>query len=318
MRAGTPELFKQLSELGCIDEKDICSSGDGFTAVKKSMADIMAQRGIVSFPGDNGSELECGLFFDDWYLYAAEGEGKPVYSLFKMREQEDDAKMGRHADGDTPGVTVSFIAMDERLLAECLAAPDTAKIKKLADEINRVAAYGGQSHSAGLKAYFIRTAAAAPYLIAKLYTSYIASLAAGGSLPVPEAYEAVYKKSGPRGRIARFIEENNRNAGRTVCDHKRIFIRDSSCPTEEERLAILATHAGNVSFFSFAAEVQFHALFLTKFAKIRIPFIGKSPYASAIRADMSIADAELTGPTPYYRESSMLVKRQYSCHKKTI
>ena len=32
-----------------------------------------------------------------------------TYSLFKMREQEHDAKQGLYADGDTPGVAVPFI-----------------------------------------------------------------------------------------------------------------------------------------------------------------------------------------------------------------
>ena len=87
-------------------------------------------------------------------------------------------------------------------------------------------------------------------------------------------------------------------------------------PTEWERLAILATHTGNTSFFSFAAEVQFHAKFLTWWAKIPVP--GGSPYASAIRADMSIGDAEFAGPTPYYRPDSRIVRKQYHCHKNNV
>ena len=42
---------------------------------------------------------------------------------------------------------------------------------------------------------------------------------------------------------------------------------------------------------------------------------GGSPYASAIRADMSIGDAEFAGPTPYYRPDSRIVRKQYHCHK---
>ena len=90
----------------------------------------------------------------------------------------------------------------------------------------------------------------------------------------------------------------------------------SDSMTEQERLAILATHTGNTSFFSFAAEVQFHAKFLTWWAKIPIP--GGSPYASAIRADMSIGDAEFEGPTPYYRPDSRIVRKQYHCHKDNV
>ena len=50
-------------------------------------------------------------------------------------------------------------------------------------------------------------------------------------------------------------------------------------------------------------------------AKIKIPFLGKSVYDSAIRADMSIGDTELQGYTPYYRENSRIVQEQYRYHK---
>jgi hypothetical protein len=118
--------------------------------------------------------------------------------------------------------------------------------------------------------------------------------------------------------VERFIEENNRAAGKIVCDNQKIYVCDPLHPTEQERLAILATHTGNTSFFSFAAEVQFHARFLTRWAKIPLPIIGGSPYASAIRADMSIGDAEFTGPTPYYRPDSRMVRKQYHCHKDNL
>ena len=152
-------------------------------------------------------------------------------------------------------------------------------------------------------------------LVAKLYTGYIASLAENGCISVPERYACDYRKQGVRGRVPRFIEENNGYAESMICDHERIYVGDPLHPTERERLAILATHTGNTSFFSFAAEVQFHARFLTRWAKIPIPIIGRSPYASAIRADMSIGDAEFAGPTPYYRPDSRIVQKQYHCHK---
>ena len=45
-----------------------------------------------------------------------------------------------------------------------------------------------------------------------------------------------------------------------------------------------------------------------------IPFFGRSIYASAIRADMSVVDAEYQGLTPFYRDASRIVKRQYKLH----
>ena len=310
-----PELFERLMELRCLRETEICGTSDRFYVSVVSIADVLARRDITTVPDGRGALLECRLFFDDWYLYAVSDHERCTYGLFKMREQEYDAEMGRRGDGDTPGVTISFIALQASVLLHCLQAPTEENRAHLNEEINRVVAYGGQRHNKALKQYFLRTEAQGAYLIAKLYTGYIASLAAEGCLPVPKCYAADYKRQGLRGRIPRFLEENNENAGIVICDHEKLYLADPLAPTEQERLAILATHTGNTSVFSFAAEVQFHARFLTWWAKIPIPMIGRSPYASAIRADMSIGDAELTGPTPYYRANSRLVRQQRNCHK---
>ncbi len=112
-----------------------------------------------------------------------------------------------------------------------------------------------------------------------------------------------------------FIDSLNRAAGYVVCDHEKIYFENADALTEHERAAILATHTGNVSVYSFAAEVEYHARFLTAFAKIQNPFCRKSFYASAIRADMTIGDAERRRFASYYRENSGLVRRQYRLHK---
>lgn len=314
-RKNLPELFVWLMQRGCFGEAEVYKTSDGFFAVKAAVADVLAHQGITAVPGRRGDQLDCSLFFDDWHLYAVSDGEDCTYSLFKMREQEYDAKLGRKADGDVPGVTIPFISMQTEILRECLQDPTPENRSRLNKEINRVAAYRGQCHSETLKRYFIRTEAQGPYLIAKLYTEYIASFAQDGCILVPERYACDCKKKGLRGRVPRFIEEINRRAETVVCDHERIYVSDPLCPTEQERLAILATHTGNTSFFSFAAEVQFHARFLTRWAKIRIPVIGRSPYDSAIRADMSIDDAEFAGPTPYYRPDSRIVRKQCSCHR---
>ena len=315
IQTNIPELFEILIGLGCMSETAIHSTSDGFFAVTTSVADILACRGITTVPTCGGCILECSLFFDDWYLYAVSEGEECTYSLFKMREQEYDAARGLCADGDIPGVTIPFIALETDILLECLKDPTPENRMRLNEEINRVVAYGGQRHDKGLKRYFIRTEARGAYLIAELYTRYIASLARDGFLLVPERYAADYKKQGMRGRVPRFLEENNRRADKVVCDHEKIYVVDPIEPTWSERLAILATHAGNTSLISFAAEVQYHARFLTWWAKIPIPFVGRSPYSSAIRADMSIGDAEFTGPTPYYRPDSRIVREQCNCHK---
>lgn len=312
-----PKLFSCLIELGCLDESLISQSGDGFFAEKRPLSEILALRGIKTFSADGEKELLCGLFFDDWYIYSVSAE-KTAYGLFKMREQEYDAKMNREADGDVPGVTVSFVELDGDVFYGGLLEPTDENRKKLADEINRVAAKRGRSHSAVLKKYFLDPASKGPYLIAGLYTDFIASLSKDGFLPVPEKYSEEYKKTGKSGRIARFIAENNDFAQKTVCDNEKIFVEDPKNPSTAERLAILATHCGNTSFFSFAAEIQFHAFFLSKWAKIPVPLLGKNVYESAVRADMSIGDAEFSGPTPYYRNTSAIVKKQLALHSADI
>ena len=112
-----------------------------------------------------------------------------------------------------------------------------------------------------------------------------------------------------------FIELLNQGAGRVVCDHEKIYFENAETPTDYERAAILATHTGNTSIYSFAAEVEYHARYLTGLSKIKIPFFKKSIYDSAIRADMTIGDVERIRPASYYRENSKIVQRHYQLHK---
>ena len=117
------------------------------------------------------------------------------------------------------------------------------------------------------------------------------------------------------GRIPRFLEENNKAAGHTVCDHEKIYIQNPDSLSVYEKRAILATHAANVSIHSFAAEVRFHARFLTWYARLPIPFLRKSAYDSAIRADMTIDDTEFDAPAPFYRMNGRWVRAQRKYHK---
>lgn len=309
----TPPFFRKLAAKGYLAEEDIRSAGDGFYAAAKSMADILAVGGVITFPDSRDRERQCGRFFDDWYLDAVPGEGGYTYSLYKMREQEHDAEEGVAADGDTPGVTVSFIAFRTEVLEACLAEPCFENRKALGLEIDRVVAARGQRHSEALKAYFRRPQAEGPYLIAELYVRFLASLVREGSLAVPRAYAALRD----RDRLPRFIRENNLSAGETVCDGERIFIRDPQRLTLWEKNALLATHTADVSVHAFAAEVRYHACFLFGLARIPIPFLGRSVYDSAIRADMTIGESELEGPAPFHREGSRWIRLQQKYHPLT-
>lgn len=311
-----PSFFEWLKEQNLIREDSVFYTEDGFCMADVSVSSMLSSRGIETFPDREDRDLECRYFFDDWFLFGVPDKDGAVYGLLKMREQEDDQKKGIYGDGDTPGVTISFIAFDTEQMKLCLEDPTAENRKNLGMEINRVVAYPKQNHHPALKAYFIRPQAEAPYLIADMYASYIASFCKDGILRTPEAYRDIWGKRGRSAKYARvpdFLEENNRSAGMLVCDHENIFVKDAGKLSEFEKLAILATHTGNVSVHSFAAEVRYHAMFLTGLAKVRLPMAG-SPYASAVRADMSIGDKEFQGPAPYYRLSGKLVLEQMKYH----
>ena len=316
-----PDVFRRLISDMCIDKPDISATSDGFFVVNKSIASILSVKDIFDFPDTSGEMLACGKFFDDWFLYAVLNDNDYTYSLLKLREQEQDAEYGSPADGDMPGVTISFISFNSEKLINCLADPTSENRKKLNVEINRVVASKGQHHHKVLKRYFKNPQSQGSYLVANMYIRYIASFAENGCLAVPERYKEIvqqsisYKNSGKFTRLTRFIESLNSASGRIVCDNKNIYFENWEDPSEYEAAAILATHTGNTSFYSFAAEVEYHARFLTPLAKIKIPFFGSSIYDSAIRADMTVGDTEFEGPAPFYNEDSKIVKRQYELHQ---
>ena len=319
--ANTPAVFTQLLSENCIEQTQVLSTADGFSMVHKSLSDILAGKDIHDFLDSRDERLQCSSFFDDWFLYAVPNEKGHTYSLLKLREQESDAKDGAPADGDTPGVTISFVAFDQNILLQCLAEPTDENRKKLNREINRVVVRRGQIHHQALKNYFIDPRSQGAYLVADTYAKHLAAFAQDGRLAVPEAYKAIvqrsvsYKNSKKWARLPSFIRELNEKAGYVVCDNEYIYIADAHALNEYEAAAILATHAGNTSVYSFAAEVEYHARFLVPLAKIKIPFFGRSIYDSAIRADMTVDDTEFEGPAPFYQANSKIVKRQYALHK---
>ena len=316
-----PKIFQKLQSEGYIKASDMIITQDGFCMVYKSIAAILAEKDIFDFPDSSGERLLCSKFFDDWFLYAVPSEIDYTYSLLKLREQEHDMEDGAPADGDTPGVTISFISFDCENLLACLKDAADENRQKLNVEINRVVAYGGQRHHKDLKRYFVNPKSKGAYLVAEVYTKHLAALAEKGYLEVPEHYKEIvqqsisYKHSAKLARLPRFIKSLNAEAGYEVCDNERICIQDCKNPNRYECAAILATHTGNTSVYSFAAEVEYHARFLVPVAKLKIPFFGKSVYASAIRADMTIDDTEFEGPAPFYRSDSKIVKRQCALHK---
>lgn len=304
-----PALFSRLG----LSPAELYCTADGFLASRRSLAEILTGRGIETFPDYEGRERRCDLFYDDWYLYCIPDGEDICCSLFKMREQEFNAQRGEIADGDTPGVTVCFVAFDTNVLLRCLEDPTQGNRDLMNHEINRTVASLRQRHHPALKDYFRRPQAQAPYLIAEMYVHFIAGLHPDGILPVPVGYAEIYRKK-PNSRLPRFLEENNAQAGRTVCDQQTIFLENAAEPSRFEALAILATHTADTGFHSFAAEVCYHACYLFPLARIPIPFLGRSVYDSAIRADLTIAESELEGPAPFHNPRSRWVRRQRRLH----
>ena len=141
-----PKIFQQLQSEGYISESDIIKANDGFALIYKSLSELLAEKDILDFPDSNGARQACDHFFDDWFLYAVPREADYIYSLLKLREQEHDAEGDVPSDGDTPGVTISFISFECEKLMNCLMDPVDENRKALNMEINRVAARRGQRH----------------------------------------------------------------------------------------------------------------------------------------------------------------------------
>ena len=164
-----PEAFQKLQSMGSVNPSDILKTPDRFWLIYKSMSDILSENSIFDFPDSSGERLLCSKFYDDWFLYAIPNGTDHTYSLLKLREQEYDLDDGSPADGDTPGVTVSFISFACEILLACLATPSDENRRRLDGEINRVVARRGQTHHEELKRYFLDPKSQGSYLVAESF-----------------------------------------------------------------------------------------------------------------------------------------------------
>ena len=201
----TPSIFLKLQSDESIRIADIARTQDGFWMVCKPLSEILAQKGILDFPNTDGTRLACDKFFDDWFLYAVPGESDYVYSLLKLREQEHDADGDEPADGDTPGVTISFVSFSCERLLECLDLPTDENRLRLDGEIDRVVVRRGQRHNEDLKRYFITPESEGAYLVADRYAMHIASFAENGALDVPTNYKKISKNKKSKTRLRFFL-----------------------------------------------------------------------------------------------------------------
>ena len=119
-------------------------------------------------------------------------------------------------------------------------------------------------------------------------------------------------------RLPNALTENNNNAGYTVFNatNNTINITNPNNLSTYEKYAILSTHTGNVTFNSFAAEVEFHADYLfTRWADLNNWPILDDFYLSALRADMAVGEDDTAASVGgFYNLDSDIVQAQIEEH----
>ncbi len=315
---GYPDLFDTLIDGGYITVSTCDSTGDGFYLTTTPLSKIFSKKGIFSLPidADNSDTRPTTYYYDDWYIYAVANGETVAYGLYKMREIEYDSY-----DGNDPGVTVSFIELDIDILLNCLSSNTVENRYALLQALDKVTGPGTQTHSDILEKYFDSQYSDGGYLIGEKYVSFIASFTVNGRLSVHDIM-----KSG-ESRLDRVLNELktiNESYETTIYDFDNniIYIQDINNLQWYEKVTILACYTGNVTFNSFAAEIDFHAE-LIGLGEIEDAITGiitdkrlLDIYLSSIRADMSIVDDESYSDLyqPYFDLSSTIVQWHIEAH----
>lgn len=296
-----------------LSAEDFVRTDDGFVMCTKSMADVLQSMNIKDTSITDKKE-DVPLYFDDWYIYAIEGEGGYVYSLLKMRELENDS-----GDSNDPGVTISFTSFDINTMSDLAEENSDENMKKFVEEYNEVTydADKSRKHDDTLQQYFSKSESDAPYIVVNHYIeSIIAPTCANGKIVLSDNV-----KNAPE-RVTDALEQINQEAGYTIYDKENncLYIGDSTELSEYEKYAILASFTANVNYNSFAAEVEFHSDALVDW-KCNIPYLGKEKwYSSAIHADMAIGEEiesnQFGAFDEYYDLESNIVQQQEKNHGK--
>ena len=305
-----PDKIQDFISDGYISYSDIISTDDGFTMITKSLSDILLEVGITSIDPSSKNTLTSSLY-DDWYIYYVQKSSTVTYGLLKMREKESDY-IKDVTDGDDPGVAISFLGFDINTLFWCLEIPNSSSNKlDLYQELENV--IYPKEHTPVLSEYFKNCKNDAPYLIAREYTKFIASTAQNGRIYASDKYiNAPYHVS---IRLSNAINQINQESSVTIYNttDNYIIINNPNSLTLSEMKAILITHTSNVSLYSFAAEIVFHADYADRFSNLVFIY---DVYESAIKADMGIGEEKESGFSDwyYYNDDSQYVKDQKSNH----
>ena len=334
---GFPVFFNTLIENGTLKANKLDATDDGLFLTTTPLSSILSSEGIhyLARTADGAKSWYVHHYYDDWYLFAVTRGSSTSYGLYKMREQETDSY-----DNNDPGVTISFIGLDISKLTACINNNTTANQYALSQALDKVTGPGAYEYDSIITAYFANTASDGPYLIAEKYVSFIANLTSSNTISTPanftaiyeqiaevdeilanhlldtDAYLAMLQRKADLLRIPNALQNINNNAGKTVYNatNHALIIQDRNNLTIHEKQAILACFTADVTFNSFAAEVEFHAYAVNSWQN-DVPFYGDDWYLAAIRADMAIGEENESGYyDEYYDLSSSLVQAQIHAH----
>lgn len=329
-----PNFVETLINKGCISFTDIKYTDDGFYMLTKSLADILTDANINTLAQDitNLEPRDVMDYYDDWYIFAVESSEGYNYGMLKMREPENDG-----IDGDITGITVSFVGFSYDKLTALINYNTTANSYSYFQDLEKVTGPGSYDYDEVISEYFAKVESKAPYLIAEQFIQIIVNKkCVNGIINAPVNYIAIFEeieeidelldniwlpsetrlalinKKNDLLRIPNALDDNNTVAGCFVYNTttNTINISNPNNLTMYEKYAILATHTGNVTFNSFAAEVEFHADALYDW-KANHPCY----YEKALRADMAVGEEDESGIfDEYYKLNSDIVRAQAAIH----
>ena len=192
------------------------------------------------------------------------------------------------------------------------------------------------SHDEVIVKYFADTASEGAYLIAENYIKFIAKTSVNGKLSLSseysevldlfkdydkqlsncdkdsEQYDLIKEEREYYARIPEALYQINTDAGYTIYDEENmcINIADKNHLNKYEKYAILAAFTADVTFNSFAAEVEFHA-------DAVCGALGdiEAWYSHAVRADMSLeSERYIIEFEEFYNLESNIVIAQSKAH----
>lgn len=330
---GYPALFSSLVNSNTITTDKLDQTDDGFFLTTTPISTILGRKGISYLPVDSdySAEWYVNYYFDDWYLFAVKDGTSVSYGLYKMREQETDSY-----DGNDPGVTVSFIGLDGTKLTTCFNNKTNENRYALYQALTKVTGPGSYDADEIITGYFSDTSSDGAYLIAEKSVIFFANRVSGNTIvasdnlisifaeiaEIDELLGNIYLDSEARlvlirqkadlQRIPNALKAINDASGRIIFDFDdyTINVQNKNSLTLYERQAILACFTGDVTFNSFAAEVEFHAEAVDDWKKIFDRW-----YDAAIRADMAVGEEYESGfYDEYYDLESSIVRAQAAAH----